>query len=694
MRRNLDTLFAPRSVAVFGASARAGRPGHDIIAAMGVFGGGPKIYPVTPRYDLVAGIPCISDAHALPEPVDLAVIASGADRILSDAFAALEAGAGALHVLGDLGADDCDLLARAANDHNAILLGPNSVGFVNYARRTLSTWVTPPEEMQEAGNIALILQSGALFSYANAIDPRLKFSLTIQPGREAGVTLADALGYALEMPETRVVGLYFESIASGAGFVEALSTARRRDIPVVLLAPGKSRKAAEAIATHARRLAGSSGGLEAVCRRYGVIVVTTLDQFWCTLRIMSADLPAPGAGGVAVVTDSGAQRAMTIDAAAKADVRLANFSTETQRLLREGLASDLQTENPLDIWSGEKDLADHTARCLKAAIDDPDTAIGLVLTEFGAPDNDTFPTRMADGALEVAKSSGKPVFAACFSTRHFSSSRIRRMEAAGLPVLDGLDVSLIALKHLCAWRDRPAWQETALLDDATRQSVEQALDQLQGISERAALEVLSLADVPVTVSRIVHTAGEAEQAAEEFGGPVVLKSAAQLLHKTEAGGVKLDLRGREEVRVAYEDLATRLGPAVLVAPMVKGGIELALGAVTDPVFGPIVMVGAGGTAMEILDDRQFALAPVSEDEALVMIDALRVSPLLAPHRGKPGTDRKSIAQAIAGISRLIATFPDRIAEIDVNPVIARPGGAVAVDAAILLKEPDDEEFRR
>ncbi|TPL43516.1 acetate--CoA ligase family protein [Mesorhizobium sp. B2-4-6] len=679
---DLRPLFRPRSIAIFGASARPGRPGCDIIAAASLLGPAPRLYPITPRYDTILGIPCLPDAAALPETVDLAVIASGSARILADAAAAIEAGAKALHVLGDLDTGDCDALGRMAAEHGVALLGPNSVGFVNYAGKSLSTWIAPPEGQRTSGSIALILQSGALFSYANAVDPRLSFSLTVQPGREAGVTLSDALIHALAMPETRVVGIYLETVADPSRFLEGLAEAERGGIPVVVLAPGRSPLAAIAIATHARRLAGSTAGLEAVFRRHGVIATASLDQFWCTLRLMSAGLHL-GPGGLCVVTDSGAQRAMTIDVAKREGVPLSNFSPLTEARLRAILAADLEPQNPLDMWGGEEDLPRHVSDCLTAALEDPDSAIGLVLTEFGVSDDDTFPTRMADGAVAAAKRASKPILAASFSTRHFSPARILRMEQAGLRVLDGLETSLTALAHLFAWRDRPSWPQVEPMPAETRQRIASALDALRPADENAALDILALAGLPTVDRHLVVSAEQAERAAAEFGMPVVLKSAEALLHKTEADGVVLDLRDGPAVRAAYDDLAHRLGPRALVAPMVRGGIELALGALVDPVFGPIVMVGAGGTAAEILSDRRFALAPVSEAEALAMIASLRVSPLLDPLRGKPGIDRHAVAKAVSELSVLVAAFPERICEIDVNPLIATPYGSTAVDAVIL-----------
>ena len=682
----LQPLFAPQSVAVLGASGRPGRPGHDIIAALELFGNPPRLYPVTPRYREISGTPCLADAAELPEPVDLAIIASGGSRTLPDALAALEVGAKALHVLGDLEVEACEELRLASARHGAAVLGPNSVGFINYAERAISSWIAPPAEQRQAGSIALIMQSGALFSYANAVDPRLRFSLTAQTGREVGVTLSDVLLYALASPETRVVGLYLETVADPQRFMEGLSKAERLSIPIVVLAPGRSQKAAEAIATHARRLAGSTAGLEAAFRRHSVILAPTLDQFWCTLRLLSAGL-RPGAGGIGVITDSGAQRAMTIDAAERAKVPLCRFSEETEGTIRPLLAPGLLPLNPLDMWGGEEDLVAHTANCMTAVLEDPDCALGLVLTEFGVPATDIFPTRMAEGAIKAASSASKPIVAATFSTRHFAPARIAMLEQTGIIVLDGLETSLAALGDLFRLRDRRPWPRAEAMSESMRDRLRASLEHLHQADEDGALEFLGSAGIPVIERRIVNSEDEAIEAALAFGWPIVLKTAAQLLHKTEANGVKLDLRDEPSVCAAYRDLAGRLGPRVLVAPMVDKGIELSLGAVIDPVFGPLVMVGAGGTRAEILADRSFAMAPVSLAEALAMIGSLRLSVMLDPHRGKPGVDRQAIAETICAMSRLIAGFSESIAEIDVNPLIVSSDGIRAVDAVIVKQEP-------
>lgn len=680
MTRDLTPLFAPSSVAIFGASGRQGRPGFEIVTALRSFPDGPRIYPVTPSYDQIAGLRCYADARDIPERVDLGVIASGPARIIEDAANAISIGARALHVIGDLGAEESGTLSKIAQDAGVSLLGPNSIGFVDFVGGVASTWAMPPENHRSPGHIALILQSGALFSYANSIDPRLRFSLTVHLGRERGVNLVDMIHQALSLEDTRVIAIYLESVGDSRALGEALATAAARGVPVVVLAPGRTDEAAEAIATHAGRMAGGRASLVAIIRRYRLIECITLDQFWCTLLLFSAGITFDR-GGVAVVTDSGAQRAMALDAASRAGLPLSRFSAATEDALRAILAPELSPANPLDIWAGEKDVAGHVERCLSTVLSDDDATLGVFVTEFGVPAADTFSTRIAEGVARLAQGP-KPVLAIGFSTRHFVSDRIMNLESAGVPVLDGLETSFTALAQLRRYESSQDYPAPRSLLETEQQAVGRALLALAPNDELSTLDLIEAAGIPTVSRAIANSLDQVLRAATEIGYPVVLKTAEAVAHKTEVDGVRLDLADADALEAAYTDLATRLGPRVLVAAMVKGGVEIALGAVMDPVAGPLVMIAAGGVKAELLADRQFALAPVSEAEALDMLGALAISPTLDPYRGKPGIDRAAIADAAASLSRLVSAHPDRLASVDINPIIVTSRGVIAVDALV------------
>lgn len=523
MTRDLTPLFAPSAVAVFGASGREGRPGYEIIRSLRAFPGGPRIYPVTPGYDEIDGIACFADARAVPERIDLGVVASGAARAVDDAVAAISIGARALHVVGDLDPVQTEKLSAMAREAGAALLGPNSIGYVDYVGQRASTWAMPPEHHRSPGHIALILQSGALFSYANAIDPRLKFTTTIHLGREAGINLADMIDHALSIAQTRVIGVYLENAGDGERFGAALRRAVARDVPIVVLAPGRTPEAAEAIATHAGRMAGGKAPLEAFFRRHRVVDCLSLDQFWCTLHLFSTGVRF-GGGDLAIVTDSGAQRAMAIDAASRLQLPLARFSAATRRALSTILAPELAPANPVDIWAGEKDVAGHVANCLSAVLADEGTGIGAVVTEFGVPEADTFSTRIAEGLARLA-GGPKPVLAVGFSTRHFAQDRIMDLERSGVPVLDGLDTSFEALAHLRRYETSKRYGAAEGFSPHERQRVEAALAKFVPDDESSALDLIEAAGIPAVARAVAGSLDEALAAARAIGYPVVVKTA-------------------------------------------------------------------------------------------------------------------------------------------------------------------------
>ncbi len=681
MTRDLSPLFAPSTVAVFGASGREGRPGFEVIKALKAFEDGPQIYPVTPGYDEIAGLTCFSNATLVPAKIDLGVIAGGPARIVEDAMHAISLGARALHVIGDLDAEGCQNLSAIARAAGACLLGPNSIGYIDYVGRTASTWAMPPADHRRAGKIALILQSGALFSYANSIDPRLSFSTTIHLGREVDIDVVDMIDHALLNDQTRVIGLYLENPGNGWRLGDALARAAQRGVPVVVLAPGQTRAAAEAIATHAGRMAGARAPLEAIFRRYRVVECVSLDQFWCTLHLFSAGIRMDR--GVAIITDSGAQRALAIDAASRLGLPLTRFSSATGEALRAVLAPELDTANPVDIWSGEKDVAGHVAACLSIALNDENTSVGIVVTEFGVPMSDTFSTRIAEGLVRLA-GGPKPVLAVGFSTRHFISDRVLDLERANVPVLDGLETSFAALSQLHRYQTTNPYGIPRTIDAAERSLVEAALETLTPSDEASTLALVEAAGIPTVAHTVADSLQAAVAAANAIGYPVVLKTAEAVDHKTEVAGVVLDINDVQALERAYADLRARIGPRVLVAAMVKGGAELALGALVDAVAGPMVMLAAGGVRAELLADRQFALAPVTEDEALDMLKSLRIAPSLEPYRGQAGIDEAAVARAVASVSRLIAAYSRTVSSIDINPLIATSRGVTAVDALLVL----------
>ena len=578
-------------------------------------------------------------------------------------------------------------IGRLARDWNVPVLGPNAIGYVNYARGTVASWILPARAHRDPGAIAFICQSGALYSYVNALDPRLRFSLTVHPGQEAVLGLSDYMHYALSLPETKLIGLYLKSLKDPAAFITVLAQAQEARVPVIVMKPGRTDAARHSVETHAGRLAGSDAGFDAVFERYGVHRVNSLDELWTTLRVFSAGWQ-PGPGGLSVITNSGGQRSVLIDAAARLDVPLTMLTDATQATLRQTLAPELETANPIDIWAGEEDLVGHATACLDAVANDPGTAIAAVMTEFGSAETDGFPDGMGAAGLAVARKTGTPIAAISFSTRHFATATITAMERGGLPCLDGLEVSLKALRHLFDHRDAASATTLSSTPAVDISSVRAALGERREADEAGALRVLAAAGVPVVRHVVAGTAAAAVAVADAIGYPVVLKTAEGVAHKTEAGGVRLDLRSASEVEAAWQDVNERLGPSVLVSRMEPKGVELAIGIVRDPMFGALVVVAAGGTLVEVLDDKVVCLAPVSPEAAKRMLRRLKVFRLLQGVRGNPPADLEAVADAISRLSIIGAALAGDVESIDVNPLIARAGGCVAVDGLIQFDNKD------
>lgn len=683
-RHRLAPLFEPRSIAVIGASGRPGRPGHETLRAAGLLGWSGALYPVTPRYGEIAGHKCYREIADLPEAVDLAIVAGSAARLETDLAAAVEAGARALiaYATPEVAGDQAlpDRLRAFAREAGVPMLGPNTIGYVNYAKATLGTWVPPAR--QPPGGIAAILQSGSFYSFATLTDPRLRFSFTAHPAQEANVTTAEIIDYALDLPETRVLGLYLEIVRDPRAFAAMLEKADARDIPVVVLKPGRGEAARSAIATHTGRLAAPDALIDAVFARHHVHRVSSMDEWWTTLTLFS-HVRETGPGGLAALTDSGGQRALLMDEAEALGVPLARFSAATAEVLRARLAPDLAAENPVDFWGGEEALSDHVAHLLGAALGDDDTALAVVMSEYGTVPGDAFTDDVAAGLAAGARGSAKPVVAMSYSARQLHPERTLRLAADGIAVLDGGPSALRALAHLFRRRDR---------DTVTRNPVTPP-GEVSGLlaAARAGGEMEALALLAhYGIARVAGIAcGEAVEVAAACAAltpSFALKTAQGHAHKADVAGVALNLAGEQEVLAAYEDMAARLGPRVVVQEMAPQGVEVALGLVRDDDYGVFVMAASGGTLVELLDDRCFRLAPLSIRDAEEMVSGLKCAPLLDGYRGRPPADRAALTAALLALSDLACGHRDDIASVDINPLIVHPGGAVAVDALIAFRE--------
>lgn len=672
MTSQLDPLFAPSSIAVVGASTRTSRPGYAVLAGLRRLDYGGSVTPVTPSYERVLDWDCVPAITDLSDPVDLVVLAGSADRIESELVASVEAGARAAYIVGR--ASDPDRIVAIARDAGVPFLGGASMGFVNYGARVSATWGPPVST--RTGSIAVIAQSGTIFLEASTGDPRLSLCFTAHPGQESGVDVGSLIEYAISLPDTRVVGLYLETVVDAESLERALAKADQSGIPVVAIRPGRTQRSEAALATHAGRLSGGHAAFEALFRRYGVTLAPSMDHFWTTLACLSHAQPL-SAGRLAALTDSGGERALLLDHADEIGIEFAELSDDSSRELATHLGPGLEASNPVDIWDGHADMRTHTADCLRAVTADPAVSGVLVFCAYGMSDvdEDSHAGAIADGCLAAASETDKPIYAAAYSSRQLEKDVMLRLAESGIPVLDGMPVALEAFRCAEAHRDRVPHIAVA---PPTGVSVDLDGDQL---------DVIRRLGLPAV--QVVHVASEeaAVQAAVDLGFPVVLKTAEPIEHKTESDGVRVDLRDERAVREAYADVAGRLGSAVAISPHVRGDVELALG-MAHGRFGPMIVVAAGGTLVEVLDDRRWLLAPASPDDVETALRELRIFPVLEGVRGRPPCDIKGFCQMASMFSMAVWNMADHVSEIDLNPVIVGPDGCTIVDALIV---PTSEE---
>ncbi|MSP88195.1 MAG: CoA-binding protein [Alphaproteobacteria bacterium] len=683
----LQPLLAPRSIAFIGASPRENTAGRDMLRIIRRSGFDGPVYAINPKYAEVEGYPCLASLDRLPEPVDLAVMSVANARLEETLNAAIAAGvrAAVIFASGLLDGDrDPPLSARLAAIAGAAGIPICGVNCMGYYNDDAHVWICgfPSPRQPAPGHIALIAQSGSVFGALAHNDARLKFNLVVNPGNEIVTTAADYLDYALDQPSTRVVGLFLETVRDPKGFVAALDKARRRAIPVVVLKIGRTEESQRLAVSHTGAIAGNDAAYEALFQRYGVIRVQTEDELAATLLLLGHDRRA-AAGGIATIHDSGGQREMLVDLAADLSVPFARIGDATKAKLAARLEYGLEPHNPLDAWGTGNDFIGIFTDCLQALVDDPDAALAILFADV----RDNY--YLSDGYLEAVKTvagrTPKPVLMAT----HFSGVRhddlIRRAGEAGILVLDGTVPALLAARHALESRDAAMPVEAPpAVDLAISSRWRRRLGEARVLDEAESLALLADYGLAVVAARRVGNVEEAVAAADALGYPVALKTAMPgIHHKSDVSGVCLGVTDAGALVAAYGKMSGRLGAQAIVEPMAPAGVELSLGLIADPQFGPVIMVGAGGALIEVLGDARFGLAPFDAGTARHLIDGLKLRPVLDGVRGRPPANVSALAEAVARFSVLAAELGDLLAEADVNPLIAGPAGAIAVDALIV-----------
>ncbi|MFF4125137.1 GNAT family N-acetyltransferase [Microbispora rosea] len=696
-RNSLAHVFTPCSVAVIGASRRPERVGNRVLRNL-VDGGFPgPIYPVNPRAAEVRGLPAYPDLASLPGPAELAVIAVPAPAVLGVARECARHGVRALVVLtagfAEAGGRETQReLLHVCREAGMRLVGPNCLGIVNTVARLHAGFLPgrPP-----AGPLGLMSQSGAVAAAVIERAGRLGLGVSsfASVGNKADVSGNDLLEYWEDDPATRVIALYLESFGNPRRFGRIARRISARK-PIIVVKSGRSASGSRAVHSHTAAAATPDVAVDALLRACGAIREDSVQDLLDTARLLACQ-PLPDGPRVAIVGNSGGPQAMTADACERLGLVVPDLHPATAQALRARLRPAAAVGNPVDL-TAEADAADFAFAIATVLADPGADAVMVVYTPpFGAGLNAT-----REAIATATTGAAKPVLACLAGHDELIDGRV---PAYAFPE-QAVHALAQAVGH-AAWRARPA----APMGDvpgidvaAVRRIVAADLaahPEGRWLDERTTTRLLSAYGVHVTESVTVDGPEAAAEATALTGLPAVLKATGpRLVHKSDVGGVRLGLRTPEQVRHAYREMSARLGPAMqgaIVQAMADEGTELIIGGVAHETFGPLIMVGLGGVATELLADRAFRVPPIDRTEAGRMIGELRCAPLLHGYRGRPEADLPALADQIVRVGRLMDDQPD-IAELDLNPVIVTPGGAVAVDARVRLAPapPLPSPFRR
>jgi acyl-CoA synthetase (NDP forming) len=673
---------------VIGASRRRGSIGGELFRNVLAADFSGAAYPVNRDGEPVGGVPAYKSIADVPK-VDLAVVCLPGPLVLDAAEAALMRGIKALCVIssgfaevGAEGRERQERLLDLVRAHGGRLVGPNCLG-IAVPRLGLNATFGP--RPLPPGPIAFSSQSGALglALLEKASERRLGFSAFVSIGNKADVSSNDLLEWWEDDDETELVLLYLESFGNPQKFARLARRVARKK-PVLALKSGSTEAGARAASSHTAALASSDTAVEALFRQAGVIRAATLEELVDAAALLSSQ-PLPRGRRVGVLTNAGGLGILCADACAVAGLELPELSEETRAALQPLLPEDASLANPVDL------LGSATAATFKAVIPAllEDKRIDSLVVLF-VPPVVAGTDEVAAAILETVDRTGtdKPVLAVLIS-REGTPAALRKQggSVASFAYPESAARALGLAAARAEWLRRPTGTvpPPPIVDaGAARRIVEAALE---GQSEawlgaEATRGLLEAYGVPIVPERMAQTVDEAVDAASELGLPVVLKTAAAGAHKTEQGGIALDLRDPEQVRAAAE----RIGAPVLVQPMVTGGAELLAGIVQDPVFGPLVAFGPGGIFAELIDAATFRIAPLTDVDANELVQEGKAGRLVAGFRGTPAADAPALIDLLHRLSLLAQQLPE-VAELDLNPVIALPTGCVAVDARVRIAPP-------
>ncbi|WP_224095312.1 acetate--CoA ligase alpha subunit [Nostoc sp. MS1] len=712
----LDAIFAPRSVAVIGASEKAGSVGRTILWNLisNPFGG--TVFPVNPKRHSVLGIKAYPTIAAIPEAVDLAIIATPASTVPGIISECVDAGIKGAIVISagfkEAGAEgialEQEILTRARRG-NMRIIGPNCLGVMSPRTGLNATFAS---SMARSGNVGFLSQSGALCTAILdwSVRENVGFSAFVSIGSMLDVGWGDLIYYLGDDPQTKSIVIYMESIGDARSFISAAREVALTK-PIIVIKAGRTEAAAKAAASHTGALAGSNAVLDAAFRRCGVLRVDSISDLFDVAEVL-AKQPRPQGPRLTILTNAGGPGVLATDALIEAGGELAPVSSETINSLNQILPTHWSHANPIDIL-GDADPQRYT-QALEIAAKDPNSDGLLVIL---TPQAMTDPTQTAEQLKPYAQISGKPVLASWMGGADVAAGE-EILNRQRIPTYDYPDTAARVFSYM--------WQSSYNLRGIYETPVLPTVDAASGLPNRSlAQKIISIArqsgrtilteyeskqilaayGIPIVPTCVAKTEDEAVRCAEGIGYPVVVKLYSQTItHKTDVGGVQLNLPDADAVRRAYQTIAASVAEktgkehflGVTVQPMVKmDGYELIIGSSLDPQFGPVLLFGTGGQLVEVFEDRAIALPPLNTTLARRMMEHTKIYKALKGVRGRQSIDMEALEQLMVAFSQLVVE-QRWIKEIDINPLLAIPPnplnhsgeGLIALDARVVLHELD------
>jgi acetyltransferase len=704
--QGIEYLLSPQSIAVVGASNRPGSLGLAIFrnlldaAYQGI------LYPVNPKAKSIQGVKAYPNLVDIPDEVDMAVLIVPSEQVESVIELAARKGIKGVIVITagfkEIGGHGVELEKKVqamAKAHGIRMLGPNCLGVIN-TNKDVRMNATFSRLMPKPGNIALVSQSGAMcvaiLDFAEGRN--MGFSKFVSIGNKADVNEVDLLRYLRDDPDTKVIIMYLEDITDGHAFIDvAREITLGAGKPILALKAGRSPEGARAAASHTGSMAGSDTAYDAIFMQGGIQRVEGVSELFNYALAFSTQ-PLPKGSRIAIVTNSGGPGIMATDALIRPGITMAQLSEETKKKLREKLPPTASVNNPVDVI-GDADAKRYEA-AIRYTLEDENVDGAIVIL---APAATTEIMETAKIVPRVAKDIDKPILSSFMGLVDVSEG-VRYLEQNGIPNYVFPEEASRTMAAMIQYSENMKPHEGRrreifrLLEDQEKAAAVIAA-KLSGrkeyfMTEKEAHELLMCYGFPLLKSRLVRDPSELASAIEEVGFPAVMKlDSPDILHKSDAGGVRLGIKSQEQAEKAFHEIiasAKRYRPSalirgILLQQMAREGVEVILGSTRDPRFGPICMFGLGGIFVEALKDVTFRLAPMWETSAEIMVRSIRAYRVLQGIRGKPAADIKAAKLSILRLSAMVANHPE-IAELDINPLILYPEGegCVVADARIIL----------